>query len=402
MIRVLPVAPCSRLVLAVLLLIATFAPIQAQSPTLEQSKQRVEQLVKEVKYTEALPLLEKILAAEPTNGKMHFYHGFALLAEANKLQGAAKSSTRIRAREGFLKAKANGYDEPIVDALIHALPPDGSDSGAYSDNVEADALMKQAEIYFGGGKLDEALVNYQKALKLDPNLYHAALYSGDVFTHRGDFTQAEFWYQKAISIDPTRETAYRYSATPLMKQGKHAEALDRYIEAFITEPYSRFARAGFIQWGQVTGTSLAHPEIAIPTNVTFDAKGDANISLDASALMGKDDGSFAWISYGATRSTWRKEKFAKTFPSESKYRHSLAEEADALRSVVTLAATDKRVKQLTPSLTMLKRLNDEGLLEAYILLARPSDGISQDYPSYVKHNRAKLRQYVKNYVVRKQ
>ena len=85
-------------------------------------------------------------------------------------------------------------------------------------------------------------------------------------------------------------------------------------------------------------------------------------------LNNKDDGSSAWISYGITRSTWRKELFAKRYPNESVYRHSLAEEAEALRSVISLATSDNKVKNLSPSLAKLKRLNDEGLLEAYILL----------------------------------
>ena len=187
----------------------------------------------------------------------------------------------------------------------------------------------------------------------------------------------KFGTKRAIAIDPNRETAYRYSATPLMKQGKTEAARDRYIEAFITEPYNQFARAGLVQWAQVTKTSLAHPNIDIPTDVTFDDKGNANINLDANALLsGKDDGSFAWISYGATRSTWRKELFAKKFPNEPAYRHSLAEEAEALRSVITLATSDKKVKTLNPSLAKLKKLDDEGLLEAYILLGHADEGIS--------------------------
>jgi len=95
---------------------------------------------------------------------------------------------------------------------------------------------------------------------------------------RGDFTQASAWYEKAIAIDPTKETAYRYSATPLMKQGKTDAARERYIEAFITEPYNRFARAGLVQWGQLTKTALAHPQIEIPTSVTFDERGCASQS----------------------------------------------------------------------------------------------------------------------------
>src|SRR6266581_4438069 len=91
---------------------------------------------------------------------------------------------------------------------------------------------------------NEALADYQKALQLDPKLYHAALFCGDVSMQKGDYNQAEIWYQKAITIDPLKETAYRYSATPLMKQGKTGAARDRYVEPFIVEPYSRFARAG--------------------------------------------------------------------------------------------------------------------------------------------------------------
>jgi len=378
------------------------AALYAQAgESVEELRQKAGVLIKEQKYTEALPILEKLLAAEPNNPQIHFYLGFALLAQANVTKDdAAQKELRIRARNAFIKAKELGVKEPVVDALIQSISPDGSAAGSFSRNAEADKLMKEAEALFSEGKLDDALGNYQKALQLDPTLYEAALFAGDVYVHKGDFTQAEVWYQKAISINPNRETAYRYSATPLMKQGRYDEARDRYIEAYISEPYSRFSAAGLAQWAQVTKTHLAHPKIDIPTGVTFDEKGNAKVNLDANTLMGgTGDGSFAWVAYGATRSIWRKEKFAKTFPNESAYRHSLPEEADALRSVLTLASGDKKTKSLNPSLAKLKKLNDEGLLEAYILLARPDPGIAKDYPDYLKQHRDKLRRYVVEYVL---
>ena len=378
------------------------AALYAQAgESVEELKQKAGVLIKEQKYTEALPILEKLVAAEPNNPQVHFYLGFALLAQANiTKEETAQKELRIRARNAFIKAKELGVKEPVVDALIQSISPDGSAAGSFSRNAEADKLMKEAEALFSEGKLDAALGNYQKALQLDPTIYEAALFAGDVYLQKGDFAQAEVWYQKAISINPNRETAYRYSATPLMKQGKYDEARDRYIEAYLSEPYNRFSATGLVQWAQVTKTHLAHPKIDIPTGVTFDEKGDAKVNLDANALMsGASDGSFAWVAYGATRSIWRKEKFAKTFPNESAYRHSLPEEADALRSVLTLASGDKKTKSLNPSLAKLKKLNDEGLLEAYILLARPDPGIAKDYPDYLKHNRDKLRRYVVEYVL---
>ena len=378
------------------------SPTQAQTEGTAELKRQATALLKENKYTEALPILEKIAAAEPNDGETQFFLAFALIGQAtNTKDNAARKALRIRARQAFVKAKALNYDEPKLDAMILGLPEDGSDSPGFTSNAKANQLMEEGEALFSQGKPDEALKKYQEALELDPKLYSAALFSGDIYLQKEDYAKAEIWYQKAIAIDPDKETAYRYSATPLMKQRKIDEARDRYIEAFISEPYNRFARGGLIQWGQATQTSLAHPEITIPTNVTFDDKGDAKINLDASALLGgKDDGSFAWISYGATRSTWRKEKFAKTFPNEKTYRHSLAEEADALRSVLSVATADKKDKKLSPSLTRLKKLDEESLLESYILLAQPDEGIAQDHPAYLKQNREKLRRYMLQYVVK--
>ena len=385
-----------------LLLTSFFSPAICQTNEgLADLKAQAEALVKQTRLTEALPLLEKIVAAEPQNARMIFNLGFALIAKSIALEdGPDRRALRVRARDAFIKAKELKINEPVVEALIQSLPPDGSSGAAFSENVEANALMVRAEGSFSQGNLDAALADYQKALQLDPKLYHAALFCGDVSMQKGDYNQAEIWYQKAITINPLKETAYRYSATPLMKQGKTDAARDRYVEAFIVEPYSRFARAGLIQWSQLTGTNIGHPEIDIPSKVTFDEKGDAKIDLDASALLGgKDDGSFAWISYGVTRSAWHKGKFAQTFPNEKAYRHSLPEEADALRSVIVMATSEKKVKKLSPSLAKLKKLNDEGLLEPYILLARPDEGIAQDYPAYLKQNRDKLRRYVVEFVL---
>lgn len=375
------------------------APVFAQDDIAAQ-KLKVAELIKQTKYTESLPLLEKIVVAEPNNPDMHLYLGFALIAQADTTKDAAqRKALKVRARAEFIKAKDLNVDAPIVDALISSIPPDGADGAAFTSNIAANSLMVEAESFFSQGKLDEALVNYKKALELDPKLYHAALFAGDVFVQKGNYAESLVWYERAIAIDPMIETAYRYSATPLMKQGKTEAARDRYIEAFITEPYSKFSRGGLVQWANVTNTPLAHPAIDIPSDIKFDDKGNANMSIDATTLLGgKDDGSSAWLIYGVTRGEWHKERFKKAFPKETVYRHSLPEEAEALRNVIALATADKKVK-LNPSLVKLKKLDDEGLLEAYILLARPDAGIAQDHPEYLKTNREKLRRYMIVYVL---
>ncbi|HET9366123.1 MAG TPA: tetratricopeptide repeat protein [Candidatus Angelobacter sp.] len=397
--------PGTRTVFIAVFLWATLLPCclsgQTTNDDLPAMKKKAIELTDRENYVEALPLLEKIVALDPKDHEMHLRLGFALMAQTNVTPDEAeKKSLRIRARESFIKAKETGDHHPVVDAMISSIPADGTEGAPFSQNKQASSLMDEAEAFFSQGKLDEALADYQKALVLDPKLYNAALFSGDVYVHKKEWDQAEFWYQKAIAIDPNKERAYRYSATPFMKQGKYDIARDRYVEAYITEPYNKFSHAGLGQWSDITKTKIGHPAIEIPSTFSVDNKGSANINIDPNTLMNSTDGSSAWIVYGGVRVLWHKEKFAAAFPNEKTYRHTLAEETDALQSVIRAATADKKLKKLSPSLALLKELDSKGLLESYILLARADEGISADYPAYLAQNRDKLRRYVQDYVLK--
>jgi hypothetical protein len=70
---------------------------------------------------------------------------------------------------------------------------------------------------------------------------------------------------------------------------------------------------------------------------------------------------------------------------------------DALGSVLKSLneqEKSKKIKNLDPSLARLRELDRKGLLEPYILLARPDRGIAQDYVEYKKNNKEKLRRYM--------
>jgi tetratricopeptide (TPR) repeat protein len=369
----------------------------AQNESLNETKAKAADLLKNNNIIEALPLLEKIAQAEPNDADTQFFLGFALIGKAiNVKDKAERKQLRVRARNAFLKAKQLGKEENVIDAFIQSIPPDGSEAPGFSANEEANTAMENGERAFTAGKIDEALALYQKAIKLDPKIYEAALFSGDMYFRKNDYGNAEIWYQKAIAINPDRETAYRYSASPLMKQNKTEQARDRYVEAFIVEPYSRFALQGMLQWGQATNTSLAHPRIDVPEyKIGADGKAKSTININPA-----DDGSMAWLGYAVTRDEWREKKFAKAFPAEKTYRHTLQEETEALRRVITVAKELKgKTKNLNPQLETLIKLDQEGLLEAFVLMAMPDQGVAQDHPAYLKQSRDKLRLYVVKYVI---
>ncbi len=401
------------LLLAFIFLIAlqNFTPAQAED--YDALKLQAATLVQKHNITDAFPILEKLIKLNPNDADVQFMYGFSLLAKSAETKDAdLQRQMTIRARNAFLRSKQLGNTEPVLDALIASIPVEGAvDTGrnAFSKSNEAETMMKEAEGYFAKGQFDEAIAAYQKALKLDPNIYEAALYSGDAYKQKENFEQAEVWYQKAIAIDPSRETAYRYSATPLMIQKKYDQARDRYIEAFITEPYSRFSSAGLGNWAQATGAVLGHPRIDIPASVGKGSTGNTTIAL---GMGDSDNGSFAWTAYGLSRALWvggetgLSEKFKKAYPNEKEYRHSLAEEYEALKLAVSTLKTrmkekDNPVKKLHPQLEVLIKLADDGMLEPFIIISMPDRGIVQDHAAYLKQNREKMKQYVLKYLIRK-
>jgi hypothetical protein len=94
-------------------------------------------------------------------------------------------------------------------------------------------------------------------------------------------------------------------------------------------------------------------------------------------------------------------EFAKAYPNETDYRHSLLEEASALGLVVEAVKRKQKENKITrmdESLANLLKLFEEGLLESYILFALADQGIAKDYDEYRKSNREKLRRYLVAYV----
>jgi tetratricopeptide (TPR) repeat protein len=383
----------------VFLLLASFVTAVAQ----DDERQRAFQLYKDAKYTEALPAFAKLAAAHPDDREVLETYGFLVLTQTAYLKDpAARKQARLRGREILLRAQKLGANGPLLNSMLESVPPDGGDDTSFSTKKEVDEAMREGEAAFAGGNFPKAIEMYQLALLLDPKLYEAALFTGDVYFNTADQVKAGEWFARAVAINPDRETAYRYWADSLMKQGKVTEAGEKFVEAYIAEPYNRLARAGFINWGDKVHVALAHPKVDVPTNVTRKDDKNTTITLDANILSGQDDKSgagAAWMTYGLIRAGWQSE-FAKQYPNEKTYRHSLKEEAAALRGA--LETVDERKldpKKLDPTLQVLRKLDKEGLLEAFILLALPDAGIANDFPAYRKTNAEDLRRYVKQYVM---
>ena len=381
------------------------ASLWAQKPDYAAERERAIQLVNEKKYAEALPLFERLAADKQADGQIFIGLGISYWQGQETIKDKAQwKQIRLKARNAFLKAKELGVIIPEIESILAFIKPDGGDKRA-SDNPQAQAAMDEAFSAFAARDYQKAVTAYEKAATLDPTLYEAALYTGNSYYALKDYDKAGIWFARAIAIDPNRETAYRYWGDGLMLSGKNKEAEDKFFDAIIAEPYSSNSWRGLSQYAQRNKIQLAHPKIEIPVNVSSSGSGNTNITL---GTEGKDDqSSAAWLAYALNRGSWRtgndgklSKDFSKAYPAEKVYRHSLAEEVQAFKMTLTVLKENKNIKQLSPSLTMLKRLNDDGLLEAFILFARADAGVRQDYSAYRQANRDKLKRYLAEYVVK--
>ena len=379
----------------------TFA--QEQSAYEADFKRAVE-LVKAYKMSEATPILEKLHEAKPDDTAVLELLAHAISVNVALEKDADKRKKELlRARSLAERAKGLGRNSRLIQLLLELISPEGEMAGIAGSGktTPAEEALNEGEAAFSKGEMERAIEHYERALKLDPKLYEAPLSIGDAYHAMGKNDKAYESYARAVAIDPDRETAYRYWGDVLMREDKLNEAKEKFIEAVIAEPYTRVTWQFLGDWAEHSQIRLGHPRIE-PSGSMSVEKGKTNITVDMNSID-KNDGSSMWMVYHATRSQWIKEKFAKEFPNEKEYRHSLREEVEALGVVATVISESvkngkMKEKNLDTSIANLLKVHNAGLLEAYVLLAKPDAGIANDYAEYRKNNRDKLRRYMNEYV----
>jgi tetratricopeptide (TPR) repeat protein len=377
------------------------APAQAPAgDEIKELRKRALALYDENKKIEALPHFERLVQALPADAVVHERLASCLIAySATLADEEASRQALVRARQLLVRSRELGNNSNLMHALLEMLPEDGRIQ-KFSSRSDVDAAIREGEAAFARNDMDAAAAAYRRALALDPQNFHATLFLGDVYFSRKDWENAARWFSLAAQIDPSQEAGHRYWGDALMGAGKLAEARARFIDAVIAEPYYRRAWNGILQWARMVKVQLSHPRIDSP-GAARDEKGQTNITIDASTLEATD-GSQHWVLYAGARAWWSSTGFKEKFPGEQEYRHTLAEEADSLRTVIDALRRDLKsgeIRKLNPQLADLLKLDDAGLLEAYVLFARADEGIARDYVNYRAENREKLRRYLDEWVV---
>jgi tetratricopeptide (TPR) repeat protein len=379
------------------------APAQ-DDPSYKAERDKAISLFSENHYIEALPLFEDLAAKNPNDDNVLLGLAGCLVAHAATLSDTqAAGKERLRARELLTKAHKLGNNSSLLQNLLQILNglPEGGQI-KYSENAAADEAMRAAEAAFAQQNYDEAIKNYSRALELDPKNSAAALFVGDSYFAKKDFANAGVWYGRASEIDPNSETPYRYYADMLTKSGDVAGARTKAIEAVVAEPYNPIPWRALQQWANVNHVQLIRVHINVPNNVSQKDANHITINVQAG---NQSNSNAAWLAYSLAEASWRGDEFKKHFPNETQYRHSLAEEADALKMAAGVWSDMKKEKKgesadlADSDLDLLLKLDQAGMIEAYVLLNAADEGIAKDYDDYRAKNRAKLEQYLSEFVV---
>ena len=392
-------------------------------------RQQAMQLFEQDKRLEALPLLEELAQQHPKDDEVLVALAASLVHHAATLTDQQAAATeRVRAKDLLQQALDLGNNSPLAQNLHELFKGMPSNAAIqFSDNPAVEQAMVAGEAAFSRHDFAEALKNYAKAMELDPKNYAAVLFTGNTYHRQGDFAKAGDWYERAIQIDPNTETGYRYYAEMLVKEGEMAKARTMLIHAAVAEPYNRIVWRDLRAWANLNNTDLTfsyagvYPipepkpkkdEVARYGSKTPGPKELAETNfIYAGALAHPKpkpkEVSDAWREYHSVRAEWEKKggKFNQHFPQETEYRHSLAEETEALDSaikVLQLLRSDIDTAELVTEnedVLPLLRLHEAGVLEPYVLFRLADAGIAKDYAAYRSQHRDKLEEYLDKFVV---
>src|SRR5215472_3350027 len=140
-----------------------------------KKKQRAQELYRQNKMADAIPVLEELAAANDKDTEVFAALGFALYS-MTLVAGNTQEREQLaaRARAALNRAKQLGDKSELTDLTLSRLQGGAPPPSKFSRNPEADLSMQQAEADFVKGELAQAIDLYKRALSLDPKLYEAA------------------------------------------------------------------------------------------------------------------------------------------------------------------------------------------------------------------------------------
>ncbi len=131
----------------------------------------------------------------------------------------------------------------VLFALLFIVLLGSCASTAHMENKRmAEALNKMGYSYLNDGQFNEASIEFQKALALDPKNKETLNYLGYISTRFNEYEEAISYYERAISLDPGYADAINNLGVTYTELGNWDEAIRLFERALSNPLYSTPAR----------------------------------------------------------------------------------------------------------------------------------------------------------------
>ena len=237
---------CVRCALAALALFAVFASA-VSADDIGSLFRQAQDFVRREQYGEAVPLLEKCVAAEPGNSKFHQWLGRALGLQAaqNGIVSGALSLRRVKAElEKAIELDPLNLEARQDLAIMYRAAP-GFLGGSNAKAAEQVAFIRRhdpalasqldGDFLFGDKKYDAALAAYQESARLHPRPMIQVRISL-VYQQMKDWTQAFAALDRALAIDPNFPFALYQVGRTAALSGQQLDRGEKCLRTYIATP----------------------------------------------------------------------------------------------------------------------------------------------------------------------
>ena len=234
------------------------------------------------KFQESGEIYEKLVQQKPESALAHY--GLGRVQSARGESGAAIESYRraCRLSPGFgpahyaLAVAYRNQGERAKSEEQFSLFKQRKEGRLKMEDPFLEALVTEEQVHFNkgrellqAGRLQEAVVEYERALETEPDLWGTHSSLGFARMALGQLDKAEKHYRAALQVSPERWESHSNLGSLLRKKGRHREAIDAFHRALEINPFSADAHSSLAEvmaaerrWDE----AVRHSRLALENN----------------------------------------------------------------------------------------------------------------------------------------